>query len=69
MEEFKRHIEEDLLFWKQKSDRKPLILRGARQVGKSTLVRKFSNFFDSYIELNLELERDTLFFEKKQICK
>lgn len=66
MQEFKRHIEEDLLFWKQKPDRKPLILRGARQVGKSTLVRKFSHFFDSYIELNLELERDALFFEKNK---
>ncbi len=51
-----RNAETDLLNWfKKKSSRKPLVLRGARQVGKSTLVRQFclNNKID-IIELNLE---------------
>ncbi len=40
--------------WANKEDRKPLVLRGARQVGKTTLVRLFANEFDNYIYLNLE---------------
>ncbi len=50
--------------WRTSSIRKPLILRGARQVGKTTLVRKFSVKFDIYVELNLETETDKIFFEK-----
>ena len=42
-----------LLEWKQSKDRKPLLIRGARQVGKTTIVRQFSNEFNNYIELNL----------------
>lgn len=34
---FKRHIIPQLIKWKNSGDRKPLILRGARQVGKTTL--------------------------------
>ena len=40
--------------WKNDEARKPLLIRGARQVGKTTLVRQFSERFDQYIELNLE---------------
>lgn len=43
--------------WAQKEERKPLVLRGARQVGKTTLVKLFANDFDAYIYLNLE-EKD-----------
>lgn len=45
-------------------DRKPLILRGARQVGKSTLVEIFSKEFDVYLHLNLDEEADRIIFEK-----
>lgn len=41
--EFKRLLTKDLWQWKTKPDRKPLILRGARQVGKTTLVKAFGN--------------------------
>ena len=34
-----RAIDQALLEWKEKSNRKPLLLRGARQIGKSTAVR------------------------------
>ncbi len=36
-----RRYERDLHLWYEKSNRKPLVIRGARQVGKSTLVRQF----------------------------
>ena len=37
-----RHIFSELTSWKKSSDRKPLILRGARQVGKTTLIHQFA---------------------------
>ena len=40
MEYFKRHIDEKLREWKEDPRRKPLLIRGARQVGKSTAVRE-----------------------------
>lgn len=36
-----RAIYQELINWKQRSDRKPLILRGARQVGKTTILKTF----------------------------
>ena len=51
----KRDIEKDLLRWKNQKNRLPLILRGARQVGKTYIVRKFAKEnFDNFIELNFE---------------
>jgi len=44
-----RHIEEDLLNWKKRDDRKPLVLRGARQVGKTTIVKHFAKSFQHKI--------------------
>lgn len=44
----------ELLRWKADPDRKPLVVRGARQVGKSCLVRMFSRNYRRYAELNLE---------------
>lgn len=54
----KRHQTKDLLDWYKKGQRKPLILRGARQVGKSTLVRLFceENQID-LLEINIEREK------------
>lgn len=51
---FDRKIEKDLLEWKHRQGRKPLVLRGARQTGKTTVVRKFAQSFDIFVELNLE---------------
>jgi predicted AAA+ superfamily ATPase len=50
--------------WRREINRKPLIIRGARQVGKSTLVNEFGNEYVVYINLNLEKEIDRNFFEK-----
>lgn len=40
--------------WKKSPFRKPLILRGARQVGKTTLVEEFAKSFDCFLRLNLD---------------
>ncbi len=53
--------------WKQDPNRKPLLIRGARQVGKTTLVRDFAKTFSAYIELNLEREADRNLFEADNI--
>lgn len=57
-----RHIFNELLKWKNASERKPLILRGARQVGKTTLVHQFAQGYKNFILLNLELVEDKKFF-------
>ncbi len=52
---YKRQIDEELIAWKQeKSGRKPLLLRGARQVGKSTAVKQLGGTFKYYVEVNFE---------------
>jgi len=72
----KRRIDDELLKWKDDASRKPILLRGARQVGKSSSVRELSKQFDFFFEINFE--RDKLknnvnaVFERsldpKQIC-
>ena len=60
---YKRKIYSKLQEWKISSRRKPLVLRGARQVGKSTLIREFSKEYECFIELNLERKEDVQLFE------
>ena len=59
-----RLIIKDLRLWKVRENRKPLILRGARQVGKTTLVNEFSKEYSIYLKLNLEIEDDRYLFER-----
>jgi uncharacterized protein len=62
---FDRTIEDDLLRWKDSPYRKPLILRGARQVGKTSLIRKFGQEnFEQLIEINLEKRELFSFFDQ-----
>lgn len=49
-----RSIDKELLAWKRDPDRKPLLLRGARQVGKSTAVKNLATHFDYFIEINFD---------------
>jgi predicted AAA+ superfamily ATPase len=49
-----RNIDNELLRWKDENGRKPLLVRGARQVGKSSSVRKLGESFDSFLEINFE---------------
>ncbi len=50
----KRLIDKYLLEWASRNNHKPLLLRGARQVGKSTAVQELSKKFDSFVEINFE---------------
>ncbi|QTR53201.1 ATP-binding protein [Thiothrix unzii] len=61
---FKRLLLKDLNHWLHRPNRKPLILRGARQVGKTTLVSLFAEQFDQFISLNLERQEDKALFEQ-----
>ena len=62
---FERVIEKNLLEWKTNTFRKPLILRGARQVGKTSVIRKFGlENFDQVIEINLEKRDQQRLFDQ-----
>lgn len=55
----KRLAEKQILEWKDASRRKPLIIRGARQVGKTWLVENvLARQFDSFVKIDLEKRRD-----------
>lgn len=50
-----RKLYKDLLLWKERANRKPLVLFGARQVGKSYLLSQFGEReFANYVQINLE---------------
>ena len=49
-----RNIDKELSGWKAAAERKPLLVRGARQVGKSSSIRKLGESFDSLLEINFE---------------
>ncbi len=49
-----RAIESALQDWASDTDRKSLLLRGARQIGKTTTIRHFARQFKSFVELNFE---------------
>lgn len=52
-----RIIDIALLEWSKRSSHKPLLLRGARQVGKSTAVRHLGEQFDTFIEINFDKQK------------
>lgn len=53
----KRNVYESLLKWKHSSDRKPLILKGARQVGKTWLMKEFGkNEFKDVVYINFDYD-------------
>ncbi|MDR1182376.1 MAG: AAA family ATPase, partial [Bacteroidales bacterium] len=70
-----RAIDQELIAWKKAAKHKPLLLRGARQVGKSSTVKELGKQFDSFLEINFEAkgsESAKAVFERssnpKQIC-
>ena len=70
----KRDIDAVFTEWKNSEKRKPLLLRGARQVGKTGSVRNLAKSFDHYIEIDFEaypkisavFEKD---FDADRICR
>lgn len=60
-----RFVVQRLIDWKNDDGHKPLVIRGARQVGKTTLVNQFGKSFDNYLYLNLDRERDCQLFDEE----
>jgi len=52
-----RKIDGELLAWMRESHRKPLLIRGARQIGKSWAVRHLAKKFEHFLEINFELDK------------
>ena len=53
----KRNAINNLIKWKQDEERKPMVLRGARQVGKTWLMKEFGkNYYESYVYFNFDEE-------------
>ena len=67
--EFRRNIEDKLKAWSQSPFRKPLVLRGARQVGKTTAVKQFAVNYEQFIYLNLETDDAKSFEGERDIHK
>ena len=54
-----REIINDLLKWKESKNRKPLVIHGARQVGKTYIVKKFGKkYYDNLIYVNFETNQE-----------
>lgn len=64
---YNRSIEEKMKVWSQSPFRKPLVLRGARQVGKTTAVKQFARNFHQFVSLNLETEDAKMFEGERSI--
>lgn len=70
----KRHIDRELQLWAQSSARKPLLLRGARQVGKTTAVRQLATRFDNLAEIDFNERQDIHYmfdgsYSPQEICQ
>ncbi len=62
---FTRNILSKLEQWAISEDRKPLIIRGARQVGKTVAVKLFGERFERFIYLNLDLPGESDIFRRR----
>lgn len=75
MKRLKRKIDKYLIEWKNNSDRLPLIIKGARQIGKTNAIRNFGeNNYKCFIEINFVFnpEFKTIFdktFDVNEIIK
>ena len=72
--QMKRIIDHFLLQWKHDGGRKPLLIRGARQIGKTYSVRQLGATYSDFVEINLELKTEVFdVFEKDldpaRICR
>lgn len=55
----KRNAQESLIRWKSSEDRKPMVLKGARQVGKTWLMKEFGRLaYDSFVYFNFDEEEE-----------
>ena len=55
----KREIVNDLIKWKASNNRKPLIIHGARQVGKTYIIKEFGKtYYDNLVYVNFETNHE-----------
>ena len=55
----KRNAIAELVRWKNSAERKPMVLKGARQVGKTWLMKEFGeNYYDSFVYFNFDEEEE-----------
>ena len=58
MKLLRRKVDEFLIDWKNNSDKKPLIIKGARQIGKTESIKNFAkNNYKNVIEINFVLQK------------
>lgn len=60
----KRKLDDFLLEWKHSADRKPLIVKGARQIGKTESIKHFAVNYENFVNINFVLEK-----KYKTICE
>ncbi len=60
----RRKIDNFLNEWKSSPDKKPLIVKGARQIGKTASIEKFAESYENFIEINFAIEQ-----KYKNICE
>nr|MCR5607031.1 ATP-binding protein [Treponema sp.] len=60
----KRKIDDYLISWKKSDDKKPLIVKGARQIGKTKSIEHFAESYENFININFALET-----KYKTICE
>ncbi len=65
----KRFFNKSLELWKKSKSRKPLLIRGARQVGKTWVVREHGKSYANFIEINLESQPEYIPFFKENFGK
>ena len=53
-----RNIDKELLLWSKEPNRKTLLIRGARQVGKSSAVKQLGKTFKYYVEVNFDDQKE-----------
>ena len=66
--EIKRDLTDRLIEWKNQSNRKPILLQGARQIGKSWLMEKFGKeHFEYWVKFDFDRnpELKSVFQQKK----
>ena len=71
---FPRNVDRELLAWSKTPNRKVLLLRGARQVGKSSAVKHLAKSFKYFVEVNFDDQKAVhTFFEQsfspQEICE
>lgn len=58
MERLRRKVDNYLIEWKNNESRMPLIIKGARQIGKTESIRNFgNNNYKSFVEINFILQK------------